>query len=97
MTKPRLTRIYKHRVSHTITIADINRTWCRTMNDQIALEKGWKNEPLKELYPTQAHINHPTKWLEMLGNVLRMIREANGVPLVTMICKRLIPPLNRWN
>ena len=29
----------------------------------MALEEGWKNEPLKELYPTQAHINHPTKWL----------------------------------
>ena len=42
----------KHRVSHTITIADINRTWCRTMNDQMALEEGWNNEPLKELYPT---------------------------------------------
>ena len=51
----------KHWVSRTIIIADIDRTWCRTMNDQTALEEGWKNEPLKELYPTQAHINHPTK------------------------------------
>ena len=42
----------KHRVYCTITIADINRTWCRTMNDQMSLEEGWKNEPLKELYPT---------------------------------------------
>ena len=53
----------KHRVSCTITTADIDRTWCRTMNDQMALEEGWNNEPLKELYPTQAHINHPTKCL----------------------------------
>ena len=82
----------KHRVSRTITIADINRTWCRTMNDQMALEEGWKNEPLKELYPNQAHINHPTKWLEMLGNVLRLIRDVNGVPLAAVILKRLIPP-----
>ena len=56
------------------------------------LEKGWKNEPLKELYPTQAHINHPTKWLELLGNVLRMICDVNGVPLAAVIHKRLIPP-----
>ena len=42
----------KHRVSRTITIVDINRTWCRTMNDQMALEEGWKNEPLKELATT---------------------------------------------
>ena len=27
----------------------------------------------------------------MLLNVLRMIRDANGVPLVAVICKRLIP------
>ena len=62
------------------------------MNDQMTLEEGWKNEPLKELYPTQAHINHPTKWLKMLGNVLRMIRDVNGVPLAAVIRKRLIPP-----
>ena len=53
----------KHRVSRTIIIADINRTWCHSMNDQMALEEGWNNDPLKELYPTQAHTNHPTKWL----------------------------------
>ena len=82
----------KHRVSRTINIADINRTWCRTMNDQMALEEGWNNDPLKELYPTQDHINHPTKWLEMLVNVLRMIRDVNGVPLAAVIRKRLIPP-----
>ena len=81
----------KHRVSRTITIAGINRTWCRTMNDQMALEEGWKNKLLKELYPIQAHINHPTKWLEMLGNVLHMIRDVNGVPLSAVIRKRLIP------
>ena len=62
------------------------------MNDQMALEEGWKNEPLKELYLTQAYINHPTKWLEMLGNVLRMIRDVNGVPLAVVIHKRLTPP-----
>ena len=33
----------KHRVSRTITIADIDRTWCRTMNYQMALEEGWNN------------------------------------------------------
>ena len=82
----------KQRVSRTITIADINRTWCRTMNDQITLEEGWKNELLKEIYPTQAHINHPSKWLEMLVNVLRMIRDVHGVPLAAVIRKRLIPP-----
>ena len=81
----------KHRVSRTIIIADIDRTWCRSMNDQMSLEEGWNNNPLKELYPTQAHKNHPTKWLEMLVNVLHMIRDVNGVPLVAVICKRLIP------
>ena len=55
------------------------------------LEQGCKNDPLKELYPTQAHITNSTKWTEMLLNVLRMIRNANGVPLVAVICKRLIP------
>ena len=82
----------KHRVSRTIIIADIDRTWCRTMNEQMALEEGWNNKPLTELYPTQAHINHPTKWLEMLGNVLSMIRDVHGVPLAAVIRKRLIPP-----
>ena len=80
-----------HQVSRTIIIADINRIWCRSINDQMSLEEGWNKEPLKELYPTQAHINHPTKWLEMLVNVLRMIRDVNGIPLATVIRKRLIP------
>ena len=66
-----------HRVSRAIIIADIDRTWCRSMNDQMDLEQGWKNEPLKELYPTQDHITNSTKWMEMLQNVLRMIRDAN--------------------
>ena len=61
------------------------------MNDQMALEEGWNNEPLKELYLTQAHTNNATKWLEMLLNFLRMIRDANGVPLAAVIRKRLIP------
>ena len=60
------------------------------MNDQIDLEQGWKNKPLKELYPTQAHITNSTKWMEMLQNVLRMIRDANGAPLAAAIFKRLI-------
>ena len=55
------------------------------------LEQGWKNEPLKELYPTQAHITKSTKWIEMLLNVLRMICDANVVPLAEVIRKRLIP------
>ena len=61
------------------------------MNDQMNLEQGWKNERLKELYPTQAHITNSTKWMEILHNFLRMIRDANGVPLVAVIRKRLIP------
>ena len=56
------------------------------------LEQGWKNEPLKDLYPTQDHITNSTKWMDMLQNVLRMIRDANGVPLAAVICKRLVPP-----
>ena len=55
------------------------------------LEQGWKNNPLKELYPIQAHITNSTKWMEMLQNVLRMIRDANVVPLAAVIRKRLIP------
>ena len=80
-----------HCVSHAIIIADIERTWCRSMNDQMDLEKGWKNKPLTELYPTQSHITNSTKRMEMLQNVLRMIRNSNGVPLAAVICKRLIP------
>ena len=41
-----------HRVSRAIIIVDIDRTWCRSMNYQMALEEGWNNDPLKELYPT---------------------------------------------
>ena len=80
-----------HRVSRIIIITDINRTWCRSMNDQMALEEGWNNKPLKDLYPTQTHTSNPTKWLEMLLNVLRMICDANGAPLAAVIHKRLIP------
>ena len=54
-------------------------------------KEGWNNEPLKELYPTQVHTSNPTKWLEMLLNVLHMIRDVNGVPLAAVIRKRLIP------
>ena len=61
------------------------------MNDQMDLEEGWNNEPLKDLYPTQAHTNNSIKWMEMLLNVLRMIRDANGVPLAELLHKRLIP------
>ena len=61
------------------------------MNDQFYLEQGWKNEPLKDLYPTQVHLTNSTKWMEMLQNVLRMIRDANGAPLAAVIRKRIIP------
>ena len=80
-----------HRVSRAIIIAGIDRTWCRSMNDQIDLEQGWNTEPLKDLFPTQARITNSTKWMEMLQNVLRMIRNANGVPLAAVIRKRLTP------
>ena len=42
----------KNRVSRVIEPADINKKWYRSMNDQIELEQGWNNEPLKDLYPT---------------------------------------------
>ena len=58
----------------------------------MALEEGWNNEPLKELYPNQAHTNHPSKRLEMLVNFLCMIRDVNDVPLAAVIRNRLIPP-----
>ena len=58
----------------------------------MALEEGWNKYPLKELYPTQAHTSNPTKWLEMLRNVLLMICDVNGVPLAAVIRKSLIPP-----
>ena len=57
----------------------------------MALEEGWNKDPLKELYPTQAHTSNPTKWLEMLLNVLHMIRDVNGIPLAAVIHKRLTP------
>ena len=80
-----------HRVSRAIATADIDRTWCRSMNDQFDLEQGWKNYPLKDIYPTQAHLTNSTMWMEMLQNVLHMIHNANGAPLVAVIRKRLIP------
>ena len=55
-----------HRVSCAIIIANIDITWCCSMNDQMDLEQGWKNKPLKELYPTQYHITNSTKCMEML-------------------------------
>ena len=81
----------KNRISHVINPTNINKTWCRSMNDQFDLEQGWKNEPLKDLYPTQVHLTNSTKWMEMLQNVLRMIRNANGAPLAAVIRKRIIP------
>ena len=61
------------------------------MNDQFDLEQVWKNEPLKDLYPTQAHLTNSTKWIDMLQNVLRMICDANGAPLAAVIHKRIFP------
>ena len=55
------------------------------------MEQGWKNDPLKDLYTTQAHLTNSTKWIKMLHNVLRMIRDANGVPLAVVIPKRIVP------
>ena len=81
----------KHRNSCAINPSDINNTWCRSINDQFDSEQGWKNEPLKDLYPTQAHLTNSTKWMEMLQNVLHMICDANGVPVAAVIHKRIIP------
>ena len=53
----------KNRISRVINPADIDKKWCRPMNDQIELEQVWKNEPLKDLYPTQAHLTNSTKWI----------------------------------
>ena len=75
----------KNRISCVIDPANINKKWCRSMNDQIELEQYWNNEPLKELYPTQALLTNSTKWMEMLQNVLCMIFDANGVPLAAVI------------
>ena len=80
-----------NRISRVINPSDIDKKWCRSMNDQIELEHGWKNESLKDLYTTQAPPENSTKWMEMLQNVLRMIRDVNGVPLAALICKRIVP------
>ena len=80
-----------NRISRVINPDKINKTWCRSMNYQFELEQGWKNEHLKDLYPTQAHLTNSTKWMDMLQNVLRMIRDTNVVPLAAVIRKRIIP------
>ena len=49
-----------------------------------------ENEPLKDLYPTQAFLSNSTKWMYMLQNVLHMIHDANGVPLDAVICKHIV-------
>ena len=81
----------KNLVSRVTEPDDINKKWCRSMNDQIELEQGWNNEPLNDLYPTQALIPNSTKWMEMLQNVLHVIRDANGFPLAAVIHKRIVP------
>ena len=80
----------KNRISCVINPADIDKKWCRSRNDQFELEQGWKKEPLKDLYPTQTLITNSTKWMEMLQNVLRIICDANGVPLAAVIRKRIV-------
>ena len=37
----------KNRISFVIDPANMNKKWCRSMNDQIELEQGWNNDPLK--------------------------------------------------
>ena len=71
-----------NRISRVIDPVYIDKKWCRSMNYQFDLEQDWKNKPLKDLYTTQAH--------QMLHNVLRMICDANGVPLNAVICKRIV-------
>ena len=61
------------------------------MNDQFDLKQGWKNDPLKDLYTTQTLLTNSTKLMEMLHNVLRIIRDADGVPLAAVICNRIVP------
>ena len=56
----------RHRIYRATNPADINKTWCHSMSDQFDLEKGWKNEPLKDLYPTHANLTNSIKWMEML-------------------------------
>ena len=41
----------KNRISRFISPSDIDKKWCRSMNDQFDLEQGWNSEPLKGLYP----------------------------------------------
>ena len=55
----------KNRIYRVIDPADINKKWCRSMNDHIELEQGWNNDPLKDLYPTQSLLSKSTKWMEM--------------------------------
>ena len=43
----------KNRVFRVIDLSDINKKWCRSMNEKIELELGWNNEPLKE------NLSHP--------------------------------------
>ena len=81
----------KNRISRVINPSDIDKKWCRSMNDQIELEQGWKNKPLQDLYPTQALLTNCTKWMEILQNFLHMICDANGVPLAAVIRKRIVP------
>ena len=81
----------KNRVSRVIEPADINKKWCRSMNDQMELEQGCNNEPLKDIYPAQALLSNSTKWMEMLQIFFNMIRDANGVPLAAVIRKQIIP------
>ena len=33
----------KNRISRVINPSDIDKKWCRSMNDQIELEQGWNN------------------------------------------------------
>ena len=81
----------KKRISCVINPSNIDKKWCRSMNDQFDMEQGWKNEPLKDLYPTQYHLTNSTKWMEMLQNFLHMIRDVNGVPLTAVIFKCIVP------
>ena len=89
----KMTHIKNH-ISRVICPADINKKWCRSMNDQIELEQGWDNDPLKDIYPTHALLSNSTKWMEMLQNVLCMIRDANCVPLAAVIHKHIVPRLD---
>ena len=51
----------KNRISRVINPSDLDKKWCRSMNDKIELEQGWKNDPLKDLYPTQALLTNSNK------------------------------------